>query len=743
MTRSSLTSTAPCFIWKGLACGLSFVTWAQVPAARVELRQGQVEIRWAGQTRMSGLSPRFEGTAKPDHVSRKKSDSFSFSTVTGQSVDLQVHHGNHTNVVGLSLNPGSLPPAMGQQFSGLFFGQFEGYQQGVAAWRYKPWNSWTKPMCIKDPGQLESWDVQFFFWQNADGSYGAAMPLSGNGYRTTLGAEDHQFGAKAVSGVDHPIRGEIPMLAIGFGKDPYQLFQQLYEDGLEMMGKGENLRALKPYPEAMEYLGWCSWNASDNGNALNGNLVRKAVKSFQEQHLQLGWVILDDGWSQGTGDPKMLAAMEPDPVKFPGGFKPLVDELKTMFGLRYVGVWHAFNGYWAGIDPDSALGKRFASSLFGWTDANPVVPGSEKTRHMISPYSKDLATFYDEFHAGLKQQGIDFVKVDNQLISERMAKGNFPLFDFASAMHEKLNASVGKYFGNAVINCMDMTNDAFYNFGKTAIARCVEDYFPYEKGETYDMQKGNAAAHVCQALFNSLYFQQMAYPDFDMFESDNPNAGLHAAARAISGGPIYLTDRPGRQHPKVLAPLVTSDGRILRATQPARLTRDCLFQVQSPKPLKAFALAGESGLLFAFNAADVDHVEGMFRLSDIEGLKGEHFLVCEFQTASHGVYARSAALPLSLGRMEHRYFNVVPIKKGTALVGLLDKRNAPLTFRIAKQTRNRIEVELKDGGTFGAWLERAPKRLMAGDQTLTFTFKDHWLEVGIPGSGPTRLKLQF
>ncbi len=79
-----------------------------------------------------------------------------------------------------------------------------------------------------------------------------------------------------------------------------------------------------------------------------------------------------------------------------------------------------------------------------------------------------------------------------------------------------------------MINCMDMTNDAFLNFGATPVARSVEDDFPYAPGETYDLQKGNAAAHVLQAMYNALYFGELVLPDFDMFESTNPNASLHA-----------------------------------------------------------------------------------------------------------------------------------------------------------------------------------------------------------------------
>lgn len=54
----------------------------------------------------------------------------------------------------------------------------------------------------------------------------------------------------------------------------------------------------------------------------------------------------------------------------------------------------------------------------------------------------------------------------------------------------------------------------------------------------------------------------MVWPDYDMFQSYHPHAAYHAIARAISGGPVYLTYEPGKQNFKVLWPLIYSDGFI-------------------------------------------------------------------------------------------------------------------------------------------------------------------------------------
>lgn len=49
-------------------------------------------------------------------------------------------------------------------------------------------------------------------------------------------------------------------------------------------------------------------------------------------------------------------------------------------------------------------------------------------------------------------------------------------------------------------------------------------------------------------------------------------------ARAVSGGAVYVSDKPGQHDFTLLRRLVLPDGYILRAQLPGRPTRDCLFR---------------------------------------------------------------------------------------------------------------------------------------------------------------------
>jgi len=490
------------------------------------------------------------------------------------------------------------------------------------------------------------------------------------------------------------------------------------------------------------------------GKHLDEEHLLKGVATFTDNFFPLGWLLIDDGWFDQQGS--QLNAMTPNKEKFPNGFQSLTSKLKGDYGLKHVGIWHAYNGYWNGINPDSPLGKRYKKELFNWTQNERVdVPSKAVSYSFIKPTSDSLKAFYDQWHRYFLKEGFDFVKVDNQLVTERMCINTYPIDLMAVKMHEALYASVFKNFNGAVINCMDMTNEAFYNFGRSAVARTVEDYFPERDGGVgYKLEKGGPAAHVLMALYNSLYFSQMVYPDFDMFESDHTYAAFHAAARAISGGPVYVTDIPGKQKFDVLWPLIDANGRIIRADRPCQLTEDCLFQLQDNKPLKAFSMAGNAGLMAVFNAADADLVEGTVSPADIQGLEGESFVAYEFYSGDLTILKKDEQKKVTLNRMDNEYYNFVPIEKGVSLIGLVNKYNAPKTIIRSEIKKNQIKVQLLDGefasfvksgdgkemsvknmgATFKALLPSAPVSVTLNDKELNdFTYLNGVFTANIHG----------
>jgi hypothetical protein len=615
-------------------------------------------------------------------------------------------------------------------FSGVFFSAIPKFNRSVVLWRYKPWNSWTKPIALGAAADMPEDDVQFFYWQYNDSVYGAAVPLNGKGFRTTIGSNAVTWGSKAVSYAVVETADTIPALAVAFGRDPFELFERIYKTALRAMGKGENLRELKKFPEPFNYIGWCTWNASANGKNLNEDLLLNAAKSFADHHFPLRWILVDDGWFQNRD--KRLQSFHPNPEQFPNGFKPVIDKLRENYGIKYMGVWHTINGLWNGIDPSSALGKRFGPSLFTWTQKVNPDRDSTGTYSFIRPDSDSLNLFFDEWHQYLKQEGFNFVKVDNQVVIERMARNNYPIFTLSDSIHRALYRSVDKYFDGAILNCMDMTAEAYFNFGSTAVARSEEDYFPYEPGETYNLQRGNAAAHVLQAVYNSIYFGQMVYPDFDIFQSHNPNAVFHAIARAINCGPIYITDNVGEQDFSVLRPLVYSDGRIIRSETPLLPTRDCLFQVQDAQLFKASSMVRGAGLLGVWNAADADRVQGAIRPVDVRNINGSDFAVYEHFSKKLTHAGLNDSIAVSLNHLGYQLYYVVPIHNGFAPFGLTDKYNAPATILDFRMQAHRATVTLYEGGRFGAYCAKKPSAITVnGKRVRALRYVDRLLSFDV------------
>jgi len=635
--------------------------------------------------------------------------------------------------------------AKANDFIGLYFNDLININAGVVIWRYKPWNSWSKPIDLKSALSMPDNDVQFFYWRYKDGTYGAAVPLSGDGYRTTLGSQGNKWGSKSVSLDAREIKGSIPAIAIAFGKNPYQLFAKIYQSALLAMGRPEDLRDKKKFPEPFKYIGWCTWNSSEMGKNLNEEEVIRSVKTFTDHHFPLGWVLIDDGWFQSKDG--QLQSQSPDPKKFPNGFIRMNNRLKKDFGIKYTGVWHAFNGYWNGIDPESEIGKQYKNDLFSWTQGSGTwldTTTNKKTYYFIKPETESLSKFYDQWYSYFKQQGFDFTKVDNQLVAERMALNNYPVFSLSAKIHQAIYASSNKYFNGALINCMDMTPDAYLNFGTSAVARTVEDYFPYKKSEGYNMQEGNAAAHVLQAIYNSVYFSQMVYPDFDMFESNNPNAVYHAIARALNCGPIYITDKPGSQNFDILNALVFHDGRIIHSQKPLLPTADCLFQLQAKKIFKAFSSVGHTGLLGIFNAADADSVSGKFCAADVDGIDGNSFAIYEYFSKQLKIAKKYQQYKVSLPRLGYKLYYIVPIKNGFAALGLTQKYNAPATIIKQYNTVKKAQVTLYEGGLFKAYCAKKPGSILINGRVfLNYRFQNNVVNMVVPSNRETHPVITF
>lgn len=620
-------------------------------------------------------------------------------------------------------------------------GKITDYKVGLAFYRYGPWNAWTKPMRIDSISQLKPNENQFFLWKTERNQYGAIVPLSGNGFRSTIGQKNGHLIIESAMGVKKEF-DLAPSAIMGFGDDPFQLIESIYAHAMREMGRAENLRIEKKFPEIFEYMGYCTWNAMYTN--MNEEKIIEAVHTFTKNNFPIGNLIIDDGWLDLEPN-KKLNSFQPIKSKFPNGFKPMIERLKSEHNIKNVGVWHTLNGYWKGLNSQSALFEQYP--LFEYVDDTLLSDTADpELLHIADPRTEKGAEFFNDWYKYMSQQGVSFVKVDNQLITERISKNKVPIFDLAENLHNSMHKAANTYFNGTVINCMDMTNDAFYNFGNSAVARTVEDYFPYKKNETYNMEKGNTAAHVTAAIYNSLWFGQMVYPDFDMFQSHHPNAEYHAIARALSSGPIYITDIPGQQNFDLLNKLITSDGRILRSDAPLVPTEDCLFQVQGSGLLKAYTYSENAALLSIFHATDAGKQEAQWSITDIPRFQSstlDQFVVYNAKTGATRKIDKQETQNISLERMESSLYWIVPIKNGYAPLGLLDKYNGPAALSDIVITNTSCNFEVRDGGQIGVYAASKPKEVKANGEVVDYLYQNNLLSLNLALKNAYKIEIEF
>ena len=78
-----------------------------------------------------------------------------------------------------------------------------------------------------------------------------------------------------------------------------------------------------------------------------------------------------------------------------------------------------------------------------------------------------------------------------------------------------------------------------FDYGPELPMRNSEDYFPHVE----DSHPWHIFCNAHNAILTSFL---NVVPDWDMFQTAHPWASWHAAARCLSGGPIFITDRPGQ-----------------------------------------------------------------------------------------------------------------------------------------------------------------------------------------------------
>lgn len=574
----------------------------------------------------------------------------------------------------------------------------------VKSWMadYRHSEFWCKPQFGNEVLDIPN-ETQGLIYEKNDGTYGVILPVVSEEYKCVLSSVEREEGEE-IEKVDNVILAKLfswlegisDIKALAYlwaeGENPYELMEKCAKSGLELLGTGYRIRQERRYPEIFEYLGWCSWDAF--GIHVDEESLLKKCEEFKEKEIPVRWAILDDMWAEVrdfygrtySDRKEMLSLMnssklysfEADPIRFPNGLEHCIDQMKE-YGMK-IGIWHPTTGYWRGIDPKGPIFQELKDCLLH-TERGSYVPSPEKEKSY---------RFYSAFHDYLRKCGAELIKIDNQSMSRRFYKNHGPVGKVARDFHDAMEASVGAHFDNQMINCMGMANEDMWNRSVSPISRCSDDFLP-ENVPWF-------AKHIMQCSYNCLVQGQFYYCDWDMWWTDDSQAVKNSILRAISGGPIYVSDTLDRSRAEVLKPLIFSDGRILRCEKPAVPARDSLTvsPLTSGRAFKLQNTVNGCGMLAVFNLDEEEKpVAGMISPKDVEGLVGEEFAVYEHFSKEFRILTAEESFELQLENAnDYRLYVIVPLTNGSGVIGRTDKFISPASYTYRKDG----QVELIESG---------------------------------------------
>lgn len=490
------------------------------------------------------------------------------------------------------------------------------------------------------------------------------------------------------------------------------------------------LREEKSSPEFVDYLGWCTWDAFYH--SVTAAKVIEGIKSFADGGLTPGFVILDDGWLD-VDENEYLRGFAPNREKFPEGLAPMITAARRDYGIRLFGIWHAFEGYWRGIQPDGPLGKRFRTVR----NVGDIRPWAPKDVDLSLVHPDDVYGFFQEFHDYLRRQGADFVKVDGQSALEIFTRNKLGLASSMRAFQYAFQGSIQTHFRGNAISCMSNGSDVAYHMLAAPVWRNSQDFFPKDPA--------SHGKHVLWNAMNSLWASQFCIPDWDMFWSSNPEGEFHAMARAISGGPVYVSDKPESHDFAILKKLTISNARILRSDRPALPSSDCIFTdcTREERLLKITNRSGKIGVIGLFNCRDVDgDVSDSLAPADVHDIRGKQFAVYLHKAKQLSSSSRKGKTKVSLPRLSSEIAIVSPILGDwIAPLGLIEKYNAPAAVTSCKLTDDgECIAHFQDGGLIGFWCKSEPT-LVAVSRKSKISYSGDLLTIQSPIGQPIRVQV--
>ena len=555
-------------------------------------------------------------------------------------------------------------------------------QEILTIYQHKSW--WTRPSFPESIDQIP--DRSQLVLLKYDSLYICLLAICSKDYRADFEGSQDEDGNPIIrlrtSSNKEGMRDiDAPAAVISYEEDPYACIARAGELGAKAAGHPEMLRKNKIFPEIFEHFGWCTWNAFYHD--VSEKKIEDKLGEFQKQEIPVQWVLIDDGWQDTDPDKKELLGLDANPNTFPDGLSGTVSMIREKYHIPHVGVWHPVMGYWNGIQKESSADKI----LSPYTETLPdgrIVPSCDASRAF---------GFYHSLHSYLRSQcGIDFVKADEESSVSTFQAGRKSYGQASQGIQDGLCASTGLSFHGNVIHCMGMAPEELWHRTAGAVARTSDDFDP-------DADQG-FLEHALQNAYSSLWSGLFTWSDFDMFVSDHKEARQHAILRAISGGPVYVTDPIGSTDKEEIMPLLYEDGRVIRCENIGLPTMDCLFHdpVEEGAILKIFNQKGKRYYIAAFNMSEEgESAVTLLSIQDIPGLAGKNWIVYDRDRAVCQLLSEQEPLRISLDAGDACMLELAPAEN-LCVLGNPAKYISSSCVEILQERREVVAIRVLEDG---------------------------------------------
>ncbi|KAL1555316.1 putative galactinol--sucrose galactosyltransferase 2 [Salvia divinorum] len=658
---------------------------------------------------------------------------------------------------------------------------------------------------------IESKDDSEREYEDAPTIYTVLLPILEGPFRAALQGNDKSELEICLESGDNAVETDqgLHLVYMHAGLNPFEVIDQAVKAAEKHMQTFHHReKKKKKLPAFLDWFGWCTWDAFYTDVTAEG--VEEGLKSLSKGGTPPRFLIIDDGWQQigneAKNDPncvvqegaqfanRLTGIKENAKFQKNGkteeqdlGLKHVVKDAKEHHNVKFVYVWHALAGYWGGVQPagpglehyDTALAYPVQSP--GVTENQPDIVMDSLAVHglgLVPP--KKVFNFYNELHAYLASCGVDGVKVDVQNIIETLGAGHGGRVSLTRSYHLALEASIARNFtdngciscmchntdgiysarqtavvrasiarnftDNGCISCMCHNTDGIYSARQTAVVRASDDYYPRDPA--------SHTIHISSVAYNTIFLGEFMQPDWDMFHSLHPAAEYHAAARAIGGCSIYVSDKPGNHNFEILKKLVLPDGSVLRAQLPGRPTIDCLFvdpARDGTSLLKIWNANKCSGVVGVFNCqgagwckiekrtrihdASPGTLTGSVQAMDVNGIAqlaepdwNGDTIVYMHRSGEVVRLPKGASLPVTLKVLEYELYHIFPLKKisadiSFAPIGLLDMFNSGGAVEQSDISDGSITLRVRGCGRFGAYSSQRPLKCIVGGTETGFDYE--------------------